>query len=87
MFGSSTMTLRISNVEINDSMRIIISSKESGLFIKGVSETIRNETKQQKGWFLGMVLDTLGASLLGNLLAGKRVMTAGEGTTRPGLSF
>ena len=43
MFGSSTMTLRISNVEINDSMRIIISSKESGLFIKGVSETIRNE--------------------------------------------
>ena len=34
-----------------------------------------------------MVLDTLGASLIGNLLAGKRVMTAGEGTTRPGLSF
>ena len=50
------MTLRISNVEINDIMRIIISSEESGLFIKGVSEIIRNKTKQQKGWFLGMVV-------------------------------
>ena len=43
-------------MEINDIMRIIISSEESGLFIKGVSQTIRNKTKQQKGCFLGMVV-------------------------------
>ena len=45
--------------------------EESGLLIKGVSEIIKNEAKEQKGRFLGMLLGTLGASLLGNLLTGK----------------
>ena len=44
---------------------------ESGLLIKGVSEAIKNEAKEQKGGFLGMLLSTTGASLLGNLFEGK----------------
>ena len=65
-------TLIISNEGMNDIMKIIKSLKESGLFIKGVSETIKNEAKEQKGGFLSMLLGTLGASLFGNLLTGKR---------------
>ena len=79
MFGSNTTTLIISNEEINDTMQIIKSLEESGLLIKGVSGTIKNEAKEQKGGFLGMVVGTLGASLLGNLLTGKDTITAGEG--------
>ena len=52
--------------------------------MKGVSETIKNETKEQKGGFLSMLLGTLGASLLGNLLTGKGFVRAGEGTIRAG---
>ena len=62
MFGSSTTTSIISNEEMNV-MKIVKSLKESGLLIKGVSETIKNEAKQQKGRFLSMLLGTLGASL------------------------
>ena len=76
------MTLIISNEEINDIMKIATSLKESGLLIKGVSNAIKNETKERKGRFLGMLLGTLSASLLGNLLTGKDTITAGEG--RPG---
>ena len=47
--------------------------------LKGVTKTIKNETKEQKGGFLSMLLDTLGASLLGNLLAGKGIVRAGSG--------
>ena len=79
MIGSNTTTLIISNEEINDTMQIIKSLEESGLLIKGVSGTIKNEAKEQKGGFLGMVVGTLGASLLGNLLTGKDTITAGEG--------
>ena len=61
-------TLIISNEEMNDVMKIIKSLEESGLLIKGVSKTIKNEAKEQKGGFLIMLLDTLGANLLGNLL-------------------
>ena len=61
----------ISNEKMNDIMKIVKSLKESGLLIKGISEGIRNGVKEQKGGFLGMLLDTLGASLLGNLLTGK----------------
>ena len=46
--------------------------------------TIQNEAKEQKGWFLSMLLGTLDASLLGNMLVGKRIHRAGEGTTRAG---
>ena len=49
--------------------------------LKGVSKTIKNETKEQKGGYLSMILGTLGASLLGNLLTGgKGIMRAGEGS-------
>ena len=56
----------------------------SGLLKKGVSELIKNEAKQQKGGFLGMLLGTLGASLLGNLLTGKGTIKAGEGIVTTG---
>ena len=65
----------------NDIMKIIKSLEESGLLMKGVSKTIKNEAKKQKSGFLGMVLGTLGASLLGNLLAGKGVVWVGKGAT------
>ena len=71
MFGSGMTTLIISNEGMNDIMKIIKSLEEPGLLIKGVSQTIKNETKEQKGGFLSMLLGTLGAGLLGNLLTGK----------------
>ena len=87
MFGSGTTTLIISNEEMNDIMEIVKFLEESGLSIKGVSETIQNEAKEQKDGFLGMLLGTLGASLLGNLLTGKGVMGADEDTIRAGQTF
>ena len=56
MFGSGTTTLIIFNEEMNDIMKMIKSLEETGLLIKGVSETIENEVKQQKRGFLGMLL-------------------------------
>ena len=78
MFGSGATTLIISNEEMNDVMKIVKSFEESGLLIKGVSETIKNDAKEQKGGFLGISLSTLGASLLGNLLAGKGTVRVGQ---------
>ena len=79
MFGSSITTLMISIEETNDIMKIVKSLEESGLLIKWVIETIKNEPKIQKGGFLSMFLGTLGASLLGNLLTSKGVIRAGKG--------
>ena len=84
MFGSGTTTLLTSNEEMNDIMKIGKSLEKSGLLIKGVSQTIKNEAKEQKGGFLGMLLGTLGASILRNLLRGKGTIRAGEGTIRAG---
>ena len=53
---------------MNDIMKIIVALENSGILLKGVSKTIENETREQKGGFLGMLLGTLGASLLGNVL-------------------
>ena len=78
MFRSGFTILGISNEEMNDIMKIVKSLEEFGLLIKIVSETIKNEAKEQKGGFLGMLLGTLGASLLGNLLTGKGTIRAGE---------
>ena len=78
MFGSDTTTLIISNEEMNDIMKITKSLEESWLLIKGVSETIQNEAKEQKGRFLRILLGTLGASLLENLLTGRGTVRAGE---------
>ena len=52
--------------------------------IKGVPETVENEVKSQKQELLGMLVATLGTNLLGNMLARKGVLTAGEGTIRGG---
>ena len=68
MFGLGTTTLIISNEEVNDIMKIVKFLEESGLLIKGASEIIHNEAREQKVRFLTMPLGTLGASLLGNLL-------------------
>ena len=80
MLGSGTTTLIISNDEMNDIIKIVKSLENSGVLLKGVSETIQHEAKEQRGRFLSMLLGTLGASLLGNLLtSGKSVIRAGEG--------
>ena len=70
--GSGNTTLIISNEEMNDIMKIVQALEDSNILLKGVTKTIEDETKEQKGGFLNMLLGTLGASLLGNLLAGKR---------------
>ena len=71
--------------DMNDIMKIIEALKNSSILLKGVSKTIENETKEQRGRFLSMLLGTLGASLLGNLLTGgKGIMRAGDGIVREG---
>ena len=69
----------ISNDEIEDIIKIVKSLEDFGLLLKGVTETIQNKVKEQKGGFLSMLLSTLGASLLGSLLTGKGVNRAGKG--------
>ena len=81
---SQVTTLIISNEEMNDFMKIVKSLEESGLLVKGVSKTTENEAKEQKRGFVGMLLGTLGASSLRNLLTGKSTIKAGEGTFRTG---
>ena len=66
LFSRAT-TLMILNEKMNDIMKIVNSLEKSGLLIKAVSETIKNEAKEQKGEFLTMLLGTLSAVLLGNL--------------------
>ena len=63
---------------MNDIMKIVKSLEEQGLLIKGISKTIENEAKEQKGGFLGMLLSTLVASLLGNLLTDKGAIRSGQ---------
>ena len=87
MFGSGYATLIISNKELEDIMKIINFLDDSGLLIKGVSETIKNEARGQKEEFLGMSLGTLGASLLGNLLTGKVIIRARKETNRASENF
>ena len=77
--GSGNTTLIISNEEMNHKIKIIQALPNSNILIKGVTKTIKNETKEQKGGFLSMLLGILGASLLGNLLTGKGILRAGSG--------
>ena len=86
MFGYSKTILIISKEEMNDIMKIVKSLEESGLLIKDVSQTIKHEAKGQKA-YLGMLLGTLGARLLGNLLTGKGTIRAGKKTIRAGYTF
>ena len=80
--GSGTTTLIISNEEMNDIMKIVQILEDSDILLKGATKTIKNETKEQKGRFLSMLLGTLGASVLGNLLTGKGIVRAGSGNKK-----
>ena len=76
---------------MDDLTKIVKSLEDSGLLLKGVNESVQNEIKQQRVGFLSMLLGTLGASLLGNLLtdkgafhARKRVNKKGKGMHKAG---
>ena len=77
ILGSGNTTLIISNEEMNDVIKIVQALEDSNILLKGVTET-----KEQKGGFLSMLLGTLGASLLGNLLIGKGIVRAGSGNNK-----
>ena len=83
---NNTTALIISNNEMQDIIKIVKSLEDSGLLLKRVTETVQNEVKEQKGGFLSMLLGTLGASLLGNILTGRGINRAGKGqvTNRAG---
>ena len=82
--NGSGVKLIIEQEDMNDIMKIK-ALENSGILLKGISKAIKNETKEQKGGFLSMLLGTLGASLLGNLLTGgKGIMRAGDGIVRAG---
>ena len=71
ILGSGNMTLIISNEEANDIKKIVQALEDSNILLKGVTKIFQKKVKEQKGGFLSMLLDTLGASLLGNLFTGK----------------
>ena len=81
ILGSGSSTLIFSNEEMNDLMKIV-PALGSNILLKGVTKTIKNETKEQKEGFLGMLLATLGVTLLGNLLTGKGILRAGTGNKK-----
>ena len=74
ILGSGTMTLIITNKEMDDIKIIVKSLEDSELLLKGATKTIENETNEQRGRFLSILLGTVGASMLGNLLSGKGVI-------------
>ena len=81
--ASAGIKLIIEQEDMNDIIKIIEALENSGILLKGVTKTIENETKEQRGGFLSMLLGRLGASLLGNLLTGgKGLARAGEGIAR-----
>ena len=67
---------------MNGIMKIVQALEDSNVLLKGVTKTIKNKIKEQKGEFLSMLLGTLGASLLGNILAGKGILRAGSGNKK-----
>ena len=77
--GSGTTTLIISNEKMNDITKIVQALEDSNILLKGVSKTNKNKTKEQEEEFLSMLLGTLGASFLGNMLAGKGLVRPGYG--------
>ena len=84
ILGSANTTLIISNKDMEDLIKIVKSLEDSGLLLKEITESVQNEVKEQKGGFLSMLLGTLGASLLGNLLTGKGAFHAGKGINGAG---
>ena len=79
MHCSGTTTLIISNEEMNDILKIVQSLEDSNVLLIGITKTIENETKEQKRGFLGILLGTLGASLLGYMLTGNGILRADYG--------
>ena len=82
LHGSGITTLKISNEEMNDIMKIVQAFEDLNILLKRVNKTIKNETKEQKEGFLGMLLGTLGSSLLRNMLAEKGIAKAGYGNKK-----
>ena len=86
--GHNNTSLIISNDEMDVILKIVKSLENSGILLKGVSETTQHEAKEQRGGCLSMLLGTLGASFLGDIiskdLSGKGVIRAGEGTITAG---
>ena len=80
--GSGTTTLIISNEEMNDIMKIVQALEDSNILLKGITKRIKNETKEQKGGFLIMLLGTLDANLLGNVLVGQGIVRSGSGNKK-----
>ena len=80
--------IKYSNNDMQDLLKIVNSLEDSGILVIGITETVKNEVKEQKDGFLSMLLGTLGASLLGDLLVKKLsrrgFVRAGEGIIRPG---
>ena len=74
ILGSGTMTLVITNKEMDDVKIIVKPLEDSALLLKGATKTIENETNEQRGRFLSILLGTVGASMLGNLLSGTEVI-------------
>ena len=78
-YGSGTTPLIVLNEEMNDIMKIVQVLEYSNILFKGLTERVKNETKEQKGGFLGTLVDTLGSILLGNSLSGKGIVRVGSG--------
>ena len=80
--GSESMTLIISNEEMSDIMKIVQALEDSNILLKEITKRIKNETKEQKGGFLIMLLGTLDANLLGNVLVGQGIVRSGSGNKK-----
>ena len=80
--GWGTTTLIMSNKKMNDTIETVQVLQDSNILRKGVTKKIKNETKEQKRRFLGLLLVTLGAILLGNILAGKEIVKPGSGNRK-----
>ena len=87
IYGSGGTALTIANEKMEDIMKIVKSLEESGLLVKGMNETVNNETKEQKVQFLPMSFGALAASMLGSASKGRGVIRVGAGTIRPGKNF
>ena len=77
--ASHHTTLIMSNKDMEDLIKIVKSLEDSGLLLKGVTESVQNEVKEQKRGFLSMLLGTLSASFLGNPLTGKGAIATSQG--------
>ena len=84
MYGSGDTTLIISIDDLNDLIKIVTALEEHDTLLKETSKTIKNETKEQNGGCLSMLLGTLGALLLGNLLTGRGLYRTGHGMYKTG---